>query len=368
LGTIEIMDKLRSYGFQPIALMDHKETDIDLRIKARKIEYQYLLNSPALTRKEILQFFLQVFRLRKILVENKISLIHLNDLETGHFGILSALLASIPSILHIRSVFWTKSCGWINRLILSQASEILANSKFVHKATIEKGLSVEKVFTIYNGVELKLFELKETAEQRARKIINIPIDRLTIGFIGRLGLEWKNEPLVYQLAGELNNRMKEVTLIVIGGPSDGNKGTFDRCRKNADKMGGTADIRFLGNRSNVPEILPAIDVLLVPSNEEPFGRVVIEGMAAGLTVIGSDNGGIPEIITDGKDGFLRPPEDFDAWVSLLESILKNKELRKRIGENARKTVEERFNIDNMIDKIVKIYFRLLDKDDPSVLS
>ncbi|MFC1868977.1 glycosyltransferase family 4 protein, partial [Thermodesulfobacteriota bacterium] len=133
--------------------------------------------------------------------------------------------------------------------------------------------------------------------------------------------------------------------------------------KIAKGLGGTADIRFLGDRTDVPEILPAMEVLLVPSKEEPFGRVVIEGMASGITVVGSDNGGIPEIITDGQDGFLRSPEDLDAWVSMVNTILKNAELRKKIGENARRTIEERFAMDDMIKKIADIYFEMLGQGD-----
>jgi glycosyltransferase involved in cell wall biosynthesis len=283
----------------------------------------------------------------------------LSDLITGHYGILAAKLAGIPSILHTKSLYWTNEYGWPNRLILSQASMILAISDAVHRACLQARLPKERIVTIHDAVDLKRFYAKEDMEQRVRKALGIAEDRFVVGFVGRLGVEWKNEPLVYRLVGQLSQHIENLSLLVVGGPYDGKNETFEKSKRLAKELGGKAEIHFLGSRNDVPAVLPAMDVYLVPSKEEPFGRVVIEGMATGLAVVGSNNGGIPEMITDGQDGFLCSPDDLNGWIGIVKALIEDKDLRKRIGKNARKTVEDHFMLEKMIEKVAEIYFNLL---------
>lgn len=356
LATIEIMDQLAPYGFQPIALVNNDKSDIVSLIKKKNISYLCVPNSAGFNLKDTVNFLRQIFRVWKIILNNKISLAHFNDLETGHYGILAARLARVPSILHLRSVFWAKQCGWMNRLVLSQANIIFSNSNFVKTTAIQTGLPKEKIYTVYNGVDLTRFDSKKQKIQKVRNELGISKDILIIGFMGRLGLEWKNESLVYHLADELSQRLKGFTVLVLGGPYDGQEETFNRCRYNAKKFGKGADIRLLGYRDDIPAVLSLIDLLLVPSRQEPFGRVVLEGMAAGVPVVGSNNGGIPEMIIDGHNGFLRSPDDFKGWLAIAESLLTDSAERERIGRNAKKTIEEKFTLNSMARKIATTYF------------
>jgi glycosyltransferase involved in cell wall biosynthesis len=109
-----------------------------------------------------------------------------------------------------------------------------------------------------------------------------------------------------------------------------------------------------------------IDLLLVPSRQEAFGRVVLEGMAARVPVIGSNVGGIPEMITDGHNGFLRSPDDLKGWLAMAESLLREPVRRNRIAENGRKTVEEKFTLNQMAHNIATTYFKQLGMTKESV--
>lgn len=359
LGTLEIMVRLRPYGFEPIALVNHKESLVTDLMREYAISSVFIPGYPGLLMRNILQFLNQVFLFWKTITKEEISLLHLSDVITGHYGILAARLARIPSILHMKSLYWTKEYGWPNRRILSQASMILAISDAVHKACLEARLPEDRIVTIHDGVDLKHFYVKEDMGLKVRSDMGIAEDRFVIGFVGRLGVRWKNEPLVYRLVGELSRHTENLSLLVVGGPYDGKNETFEKSKRLARELGGKAEIRFLGSRNDVPAILPAMDVYLVPSKEEPFGRVVIEGMAAGLAVVGSNNGGIPEMITDGHDGFLKAPDDLDGWVAIVRTLAKNPDLRKQIGKNARETVEKRFTLDRMIQRVAEKYSRLL---------
>jgi glycosyltransferase involved in cell wall biosynthesis len=356
LTTFEIMDQLGPYGFQPIALVNSEKSEIVALAKQKRIKYICVPNGTSLILRDFIKFFRLIFRTWRIIIRNRISLAHFNDLGTSHYGILAARLACVPSILHVRSVFWAKQCGWMNRLILSQANIIFANSRFVHSTTIQAGLPKEKIHTIYNGVDLTRFEVKNKETNRIRRELEISKDRLVLCFMGRLGLEWKNESLVYELVGELSQRLVGITCLVLGGPYDGEHKTFERCKINARDLGRGTDIRLLGHRNDIPEILSLVDILLVPSKEEPFGRVVLEGMAAGVTVVASNNGGIPEMIIDGHNGFLRSPDDLKGWLAIAESLLSDARQRERIGRNARKTIEDKFTLTKMAQKIALAYF------------
>ncbi|MHA2061006.1 MAG: glycosyltransferase family 4 protein [Candidatus Sifarchaeia archaeon] len=360
LGTLEIMDRLRSYGFEPVALVNHKESDVTTLMRKYQIDCLFIPGYPGLLKRNIPQLLTQVFKFWRTIAKEKISLLHLSDMITGHYGILAARLAGIPSVLHMKSLYWTKEYGWPNKAVLSQASLILCISDAVHRACSESGLPRDKTITIHDGVDIENFSSKEDMGVKVRKDLGISKDKLVVGFVGRLGVEWKNEPLVYKLVGELSKQIEGLTLLVVGGPYDGKSDTFDKAKKLAIELGGATDIRFLGSRDDVPAILPAMDVYLVPSKEEPFGRVVIEGMAAGLPVVGSNNGGIPEMIIDGQSGFLRSPEDLDSGVTIVKRLLEKPELRKQIGKNARERVEEHFTLDEMIQKVAREYFRLLN--------
>jgi glycosyltransferase involved in cell wall biosynthesis len=359
LGTLEIMDRLRAYGFEPIAAINYEDSYVSDLMREYGIRHVFIPGYPGLLIKNIPQFLNQIFLYWKAIKKEKTSLLHLSDLITGHYGILAARLAGIPSILHIKSLYWTKEYSFPNRLILSQANITLTISDAVHRACLEANLPKDKIVTIHDGVDIGRFLVKEEIQLKVRNDLGIAEDSIVIGFVGRLGVEWKNEPLVYRLVGELSQQIENLSLLVVGGPHDGKDETFIKSKKLAEKIGGKTKIMFLGSRNDVPAILPAMDIYLVPSKEEPFGRVVIEGMAAGLPVVGSNNGGIPEMIKDGQDGFLRSPDDLNGWVAIVKTLIEDKELRKRIGENARKTVKERFTLDEMVKKVMNEYYKLL---------
>ncbi len=359
LGTLEIMDRSRSFGFEPIAAINNLNTEITLLLEHYKIPYIYVEGYPTLVVKDMTQFLRQIILLWKFIIKYRISLIHLSDLVTGHYGIVAAKLAGIPSVMHMKSLYWTNEYGWSNRIILSLASKIISISDAVHMACLDARLPSNKIITIHDGVDPELFPEKSKKEAEVKKTLAIAENKIVIGFVSRLGVEWKNEPLIYNLARQLNKEFKNIIILIAGGPYDGKEKTFYKSKELAKRLGGNTDIQFLGNIKNVPEILPAMDVLLVPSKKEPFGRVVLEGMAAGLPVIGSNNGGIPEMITDGHNGFLRPPDNIDEWTKIVSTLIINPKLRKEIGINALKTVQKEFTLEKMIANVAQEYIKLL---------
>jgi len=114
---------------------------------------------------------------------------------------------------------------------------------------------------------------------------------------------------------------------------------------------------FTGFRTDIPHILSAMDIFVFPSRAEAFGLVIIEAMAAGLPVISSNCDGVLDIIEQQKNGILANPLDIDELVRSVEMLMTNRDLRQRLAHAGRKTVEQRFSLDSMADKIENIYYK-----------
>ena len=109
----------------------------------------------------------------------------------------------------------------------------------------------------------------------------------------------------------------------------------------------------------MPSLMAAITLLVVATEAEPFGRVILEAMASGKPVVGTASGGTPELVQEGQTGFLVPPLDPEAMARAILRLLKNPEEAKRMGENGRRRVEAEFSLEVHVQKIQALYHSLL---------
>ena len=121
-------------------------------------------------------------------------------------------------------------------------------------------------------------------------------------------------------------------------------------------------VHWLGYRGSMERVMASFDVLVCPSVNEPFGRVIIEAMACGVPVVAARSGGIPEIITHGEDGLLFPPHDEVALADCLRQLLTDTVLRRTIAEQARITVERRFSLKTLAGAMERVYERVLREE------
>ncbi len=113
-------------------------------------------------------------------------------------------------------------------------------------------------------------------------------------------------------------------------------------RQLAQELGLAGRVHFLGQRPDIPDLLGALDIFVLPSHSEGVSLALLEAMAAGLPVIATAVGGLPEVVTDGVNGLLIPPQDPEALAQALARLLDDPALAKKLGENARRHVEEKF--------------------------
>jgi glycosyltransferase involved in cell wall biosynthesis len=118
---------------------------------------------------------------------------------------------------------------------------------------------------------------------------------------------------------------------------------------------GTAPVRFLGHRDDVPEILPAFDIVALPSREEGASNTLLEAMASGLPVVASGVGGNLEVVADGVTGLLFPPEDEAQLVDRLQRLGASADARRDLGQRAARHVRERFSVEAMVAGYDRVY-------------
>jgi glycosyltransferase involved in cell wall biosynthesis len=163
-----------------------------------------------------------------------------------------------------------------------------------------------------------------------------------------------------RMAAEMVRSRQDLEFWIVGDDTEGS-GRRMVLEQLAGELDITSYIRFLGHRSDIPDIMRQLHLLVVPSQFEPFGRVVIEAMACGRPVIGSRDGGIPEIIDDGKTGSLVEVGDYAEFSRAALDLIDNNELRENMSRNSIEAVQRRFSIQAHTKIILDIYGELLAK-------
>jgi len=173
--------------------------------------------------------------------------------------------------------------------------------------------------------------------------------------VGRLDHWAKGHKELLEAMAGLKERYPVQALIVGGGRRE------DEIKVLAAGLGLAAQAHFLGQRQDVPDLLQAMDIFVLPSYSEGVSLALLEAMAAGLPVIATAVGGTPEVVTDGVTGLLIPPRDAAALAGALERLLGDPAGARQLGENARRHVREHFSLERLGREINEIYQELVTK-------
>jgi glycosyltransferase involved in cell wall biosynthesis len=165
-----------------------------------------------------------------------------------------------------------------------------------------------------------------------------------------------------EAAEMLGRRNVPVQFVVMGDDLKG-QGALRRAAEQRVAERGLADrVRFLGFRADAPRLIPAFDVIAVPSHVEPLGNATLEAMAAGRPVIGSNVGGIPEMIVDGRTGILVPPRDSARLAAAMEQLVRTPDWAMALGRAGRLRAEMAFTCEKHARNVEAVYERVLNGD------
>lgn len=275
-------------------------------------------------------------------------LIHFENMGTSFIPQLSQIRVPIVVICHGKEMFPGGKHGpYLKRLrrLFDMADKVLCVSKYIRDYVIKYGCPEEKADVFYLGAELpEICCGHKDTKQCTRYIMT-----------GRIIPCKGHETLIYAFAEILRN-IKDAELVLIGdGPSR------SKLQSLAHSLGIADAVKFLGFQVNskVYEELGTADIYVHPSYEEGLGISIVEAMAACLPVVATAVGGIPEIVEDGKTGFLVPPKDVDRLTEAMLILAKDPLLRIRMGFAGRQVVEDKFDVHKQNKHCVKFLRQLI---------
>ena len=271
-------------------------------------------------------------------------------------------LCKVPIIISgIRNVeiyrsFWR---NFLDKITLPFADFVISNTQAGKKFLSEKErIPLNKIFVIPNGIDLTKVPPPLTKEQKTHLLkeilptTNYLLPTNIIGFVGYLTKQ-KGVTYLLQAFSQLKEEIRERTLLLIIGD-----GPIKNDLENlAGKLKIKNRVHFLGHKKEAINYMPLFDIFCLPSLWEGQPNVILEAMALGLPIIGSRVGGVPEVIENKKNGILVSPADPKALSEAIEFLLKDKEEREKIAQNALNSVK-RYDIKIMVENYENLYQRL----------
>jgi glycosyltransferase involved in cell wall biosynthesis len=320
---------------------------------------------PSLVRRiDVINDVKALLLLMKFMRREKPTVVHTHTSKAGLLGRLAAWLTGVPIIIQTPHghVFYGHFGALPSKLFLVlERMAALITHRLVALTEREKSdylrvrvAPARKLLTVHSGVRIQRYLLAPVNGHRMRASLGIHQDQPVIGFVGWL-LPVKGVRHLLRAMARVCRRRPEVRLVCVG------KGRLEATlKKDAQRLGIREKVLFLGWRGDVEIILPAVDILVLPSLNEGMGRVLVEAMAAGRPVVASDVGGIPDLVRNGENGLLVPPGDVPALANAILALLDNPESARQMGERGR-TVCRNFSLEAMIEKIERLYGELLEE-------
>jgi glycosyltransferase involved in cell wall biosynthesis len=228
---------------------------------------------------------------------------------------------------------------------------VTAVSQYVRQYLISAGVSADRVETIYDGIA----KPEHITQSTLRAELGLGPDAVICCMVAIMRDKKGHEDLI-AAAQPLLARRPNLHIVMAG-----NGERFDRIKGVVDGLRLGRRIHLIGFRSDIPNVLRGCDLFVLPTHQEALGQSVIEAMAAGLPVIGTDVDGVPELIKHNVNGLLVPPKNPDALRAALAQLIDNPEQRARLGEAGRRITEDRFGIDDMADETIDFYRRSLHR-------
>ncbi|BDG06321.1 glycosyltransferase [Anaeromyxobacter oryzae] len=218
-------------------------------------------------------------------------------------------------------------------------------------STIARVYGVRPRAVIPNGIPVRTFATPTVSRERWRAANRVPADAIAFACVARLAPPKNTEGLLEAFAA-LDAR-DAVLLLAGDGPLEA------ELRARARRSGVEDRVHFLGARADVPDLLAASDVFVLPSSWEGHPLSVMEAMAAGAAVVATAVGGVPELVRHGETGLLVPPADGPALASALRQLYADSAQRARLGRAARQVAAERFDASLMAARYADLYRELM---------
>ncbi len=303
--------------------------------------------------------WLSAAKMAQLIKKEQISLVHAHAPFAG--SIISSLagkLAGVPVIIHahlqdtLSSNFFIRSYQYMMNYWISRkcCDAIIAVSYQVKDALISEDFDSGKFHVVHNGTPINNQEI----DSNIRSELNILEDIPVVIHIGRL-CKSKGQHILLKAAANLHQLGQEAVYLIVGKDLEQDGAYFQYLKEMACELGIDKLVRFLGHRSDIPQLLALSDLLVLPSYTEGLPLVILEAMAAGLAVVATPVGGIPEVLIHQETGLLIPVEDVQALGNAILKLLQNPHIKNEMGNKGLEMVNKDFSVEKMCRQVFDIY-------------
>ena len=316
---------------------------------------------PLHTPRTLLELSLAALQVRRAAHRCRADLVHANSIRSG---IVLGLGRPLPAatVVHVRDCLPPGPLTTVTmRLIAATATMVVANSAYTARS-VWAAAPRARVEVVHNPVDLARWDPSRIDRARARAGLGEAGEReVLLGVVAQLS-PWKGQDTAIEALRLLRDEGVDAHLLLIGSAKFVARSTrFDNRAYVAGLKAQIADaglqdrVSLLGEREDVPELIRALDILLLPSEEEPFGRALIEAMALGVPVLATNVGGPPEIVEDGCEGYLLAPREPLAWARAVRRIAESPDRGQEMGRAGRSRVQQAFTAERHAAAMVAVY-------------
>ena len=299
----------------------------------------------------------------RIIRSERPDLVHTHNPKPGVYGRIVARLSGVPTVVNtVHGLYATPEDSWRRRAVVYGLEGIASRCSHlelvqnVEDADLMRRTPLapsERVSLLGNGIDLARFDPERGARHRAevRTELGIPAHAVVVGSVGRLVAEKGFGELMAASA-----RLGTDHVLVVIGPHDEEKSDalppalIDEARARG--------VRFLGHRTDIERLLPALDIFALASYREGFPRAAMEAAAAGLPVVATDIRGCRQVVAHGETGFLVPRRSVEPLAAALDKLIVDGELRERFGRAARRKASTDFDERQVVDRLLAAYGQL----------
>lgn len=310
----------------------------------------------SLEKRNLFNVVSSIRKLKKIIENENIDVIHAHNaavLYISYFAYLFSKTDKKIKFFHsCRGVELRPNYQWRNWIYKIYPAKIFAVSMFTKNILKSFGVNEKKIIVTYNGVDLNRFDISKCAVYRneIRKEFNIPKGSFVVGLIGRMGV--KGHDVLLKAFSVIYHEFPDIYIVLVG---SGTK--YEEMLELAKKLNIDDRVIFTGLRTDVEKIHASFDLFTLLSTwGEMFPNAILESMAYSTPFISTNISGIPEM-AENNEGFIVEPNDFHSVAELIKKLYNNRELLNIMGQNARRSILEKYNIVEVVNKIEDEYIK-----------
>jgi glycosyltransferase involved in cell wall biosynthesis len=302
----------------------------------------------------------QQARLARDVRRDGIDIVHTYSFYGNVFAVPPGRLSApvVVASIRDRGLYLTQMQKRVQRYVCRLADCVLVNAEAVKSWLVNDGFSPTRITVLPNGVDMSRF-ISRADPIALRRSLGVADDARLVVVVSRLH-RLKGIEDFLDAAAAVAATHADVRFLVVGEPSPvGNREYLEELSGRAQRLGIADRVIFTGLRDDVPALLSAADVAVMPSLNEALSNVLLESMAAGAPVVATDVGGTAEALQHERSGLLIQPANAAAMAAAINRLLADPSLARELGVRARQVIIDRFSLDRMVADTAAVYEELL---------